>query len=150
MNPSPVPLLAVALWAAASLAAQDQAVMFDGYIAGVRVAELTIRGSSYTIRKKHFATNRWSDAKTASVTAVAGDSAFSLWGALRDLPARIASIERVDWASLELVGWPDRSSIYERHRDLSASVGNRPATATRWAKRDATRPMDLVIGAGNR
>lgn len=133
--------------------AQTQTV-YDGYIAGIRVAELTVTGrgeaARYTIRKKNPAANQWGPARSTSGAAIATDTAFSLWGAVRGVVPLIDRVSRVDWQSLELVGWPDRRTIYERHRTLTEPVAGRPVTVAHWARKDASRPMDLVIGPDNR
>ena len=123
---------------------------YDAYIAGVHVATLERSGNgaatTWSIRKKGFASNRWSAARTASAAALAADTSFRLWGALRDVVPRIADIERRDWATHDVVDWPDRSTLYERTRELHSAT--RPtSTATRWNRRGATNPMDLVIDA---
>jgi hypothetical protein len=124
------------------------AATFDVYSNGIRIAEL-VTGPTYTIRKKNVQTNRWLRPSTSPVGRVATDSAFRLWGALRDLPTRLLGAERVGWRSLDLVGWPDRESIYERHREVSETVAGRAVQATYWARKDASRPLDLVIGREN-
>jgi putative CocE/NonD family hydrolase len=135
-------------------AAQSTGVVYDGYVAGVRVAELVVRGdggaASYGIRKRDNASGRWTAARSTTGSRIAADTSFALWGAVRALPGRISAVGRIDWNGLELVGWPDKSSIYERHRELTETVGGRQVKASYWAKRDATRPMDLVIGPDNR
>jgi putative CocE/NonD family hydrolase len=125
---------------------------YDAYLAGVRIAELTVGpdGRTYTIRKRNPETNRWSAPHSAARTALEGDTAFALPGALRSLVSNIASIEAVPWNAVPSVGWPTASSIYVRARELEATVGGRTVKATHWALQDATRPLDLVIGPGNR
>jgi hypothetical protein len=133
--------------------AQQAPVRYDVYLFGVRAAELSVGGSSasptWSIRKKNLAANTWSPVHRAQIKAVATDTAFLLWGALRDLPPRMAHLGRVDWRSLELVGWPDRNTIYERFRELKASVAGVTRQATRWNQHDASRPMDFIFGPGN-
>lgn len=123
---------------------------FDAYLTGIRVAEIRIDAAGYSIRKRDPASNRWSAEHRAPASAAAADTAFSLGGAARTFLARLGLTARVDWKNLELVGWPDRTTIYERHHDLTATVAGRPATATLWALRDGSRPLDLVIGPDNR
>jgi len=128
--------------------------VFDVYFMGIRVAELTVEdrvGSKmYTISKRDFFDRDWSDAVAAPEHQLAENGAFELWGSIARLPARMAGLRTVDWASLDAVGWPDRQTIYDRHRRLSAEVDGRPFSAWYWAQRDATRPMDLIFDEDNR
>lgn len=136
-----------------SAAAQPGPIRYDVYVFGVRSAELTITGPvktpTYSIRKKGFASNTWSAVRSVPVAAVAADTGFILWGSIRELPARIAGLARVDWKSLALVGWPDRTTLYERTRELEATVAGVTRRGTRWNKRNASRPMDFVFGPAN-
>lgn len=129
-----------------------QQVTWDAYIAGVRVAELTApqqgRGL-WSIRKKGFASNTWSPVHRATAERVARDTAFALWGALRQLPGQISDIERLDWSQRDVVSWPDRSVLYERTRALTVPA-SRSRRATRWNRRDASAPMDFIIDDRNR
>src|SRR5262245_59485684 len=107
-------LLTVALVTglAPMLAAQSPSgnTTLDGYIAGVRVAELTINiagARTYSIKRKDFRTNQWSAAVTAPESGVAGNPSFELWGSIRTVPAKIAALRKIDWSSLQAVGWPD-------------------------------------------
>lgn len=88
---------------------------YDVYILGVPAATLEVDGDSYRIRKKDLAANRWGDWVSASVETVAEDDRFRLWGAVADLPARLQSLARIDWTSLESVGWPDAATIWLRY-----------------------------------
>ncbi|MGQ0647566.1 MAG: CocE/NonD family hydrolase [Gemmatimonadaceae bacterium] len=150
------PLLVLAAAIALSgvrLVAQSNERRYDVFVVGVRVAELTINdppavGLS-SIRKKGMASNRWSSARTAPRSAVGSDTAFRLWGAIRDVPATLASIERIDWDAHDLIAWPNRASVYERVRGVEAQVGSARRTGIRWNKQDASRPMDLILGTDN-
>lgn len=119
---------------------------------GVRVAELTVSGAdnarTYTIRKKDRAANTWSSVHHATDQSIRSDTAFRL-GSLRDVAASISSIGRVDWSAHDLIGWPDRSSLYERFRELELTVDGATHKAVRWNKRDTARPMDLIVAADN-
>lgn len=127
---------------------------YDIYRFGIRVAELSVdveaAGPIYSIRSKDLASNTWSAVHRADAAALPGDSEFQLWGALRDFPASMDQLGRVDWKSLEVVGWPDRTTLYERSRELLAPVEGVVSRATRWNQRDASLPMDLVFAADNR
>ncbi|MEO8450591.1 MAG: CocE/NonD family hydrolase, partial [Gemmatimonadota bacterium] len=133
--------------------AQRAPARFDVYMYGIRAAELTVAGPSkaptYSIRKKDLASNIWSSAHSAPIGTVPADTAFLLWGSIRDFPAQLARLEAVDWQSHDVLGWPDRASIYERTRELKAVVAGKPVNATRWNKRDAFLPMDLIVGPHN-
>src|SRR5205823_4273376 len=122
---------------------------FDVYLVGVRVAELTDAddgGSrSYTTRKKDIASNQWRSAVTASESEAARDTAFALWGSIKSVAASMPSLRTIHWSSLRAVGWPDANTIYVRHTDQREDVNGRTVSATRWVKRDATRPMDFVF-----
>lgn len=127
-------------------------VTYDVYLVGVRMAELVVDPAAgrYTVRKKDLAANRWLPPRTVSAAALASDTAFRLVGSIQGVPALLPSVGRIGWNALSLVGWPDRATIYERHRELTATVGGGTVKASRWNQRDASRPMDLVIGADNR
>ncbi len=133
---------------ATPVAAQPPRAGYDIYSNGIKIAELTT-GATATIRKKDVRTNQWLSPTSAPGRRLGSDSAFHLWGALRDLPGRLASAGRLDWRSFDLVGWPDRESVYERHREMTEMVAGRPVAATYWAKKDATRPLDLVVSRDN-
>jgi putative CocE/NonD family hydrolase len=135
---------------ASSSGAAPAEIHYDCYIAGIRIAELTVHrassGARYSIRKKDRAANRWGPVHTAAKATVASDTTFRLAGAIRNFPALLDSVTRIDWRPLDLVGWPNRNRIYERHRKMVERVAGVAVTATYWASRDATRPADLVIG----
>ncbi len=146
-----LPLLGMLTALSAGPSAQPDPARYDVYRFGIRAAELTVtttpKGSTYSIRKKDVAANAWSPVHSAPLAAVAADTGFLLWGSIRDLPAQLARIEKIDWQAHDAIGWPDRASIYERTRELA--VAGKNLKATRWNKRDAHRPMDLVIGPKN-
>lgn len=127
---------------------EAQSVTWDAYFAGVHVAELTRSGERWTIRKRGLASNTWSAARSAVQASLGGDTAFTLFGALRNLPAAIPSIEQRGWSGHDIVAWPDRSVLYERLRTW-AVPGSRAGQATRWNRRDASAPMDLMIDDAN-
>jgi len=126
---------------------------YDVYIVGVRVAELTVSGAdnarAYAIRKKNTSANTWSSVHNATDQSIRSDTAFRLAGSLRDVAASVASIGRIDWSAHDLIGWPDRSSLYERFRELEVIADGATRKAVRWNKRDTSRPMDLIVGADN-
>ena len=146
-------ILLVGLLAPSAAMAQQVPTRYDVYLFGVRAAELSVGGKStaptFSIRKKDLASNRWSVARRTANSALPTDSAFLLWGALRELPRQLSLLRRVDWKSLDLVGWPDRTVMYERFRELDAPVAGVKQRGTRWNRRDASRPMDLVFAPDN-
>ena len=138
---------------AATIAASVQAaqtVQYDVYKTGIRIAELTTGPRTWSIRKRDPASNTWSKPVSRGPAQISGDTAFALWGAIRSLPSRVSAIGKLDWQNTELLGWPDRNSIYERHRWLTETVARKSVRAGHWARRDASAPMDLVIGPDNR
>ena len=153
MRSPSLPLLGLIAGLSTRSVAQPGPIRYDVYLYGIRGAELTIDGPSgaptYSIRKKAFTSNTWSAPHAAPGAAVAADTAFLLWGSVRELPGQLAHLARVDWKSLDLVGWPDRNTIYERAKELEATVVGTARKATRWNKRNASRPMDFVFGPKN-
>lgn len=127
---------------------------YDVYSSGVPIAAVTVRvaagGPRYTIRKRDPATGRWAPRADAGPASAATDTAFLLPGALRRVVAQLAALQAIDWRTLPAVGWPTDSSIYVRAGRLEATVGAARVGATRWAVRDATRPLDLIIADDNR
>jgi len=134
--------------------ASGETIVYDVYMMGIRVGELTVehRDDSrvYSISKRDFATREWSEAVTAPEAELADNKAFELWFSIAALPAHMKDLRRIDWASLEAVGWPDAQTIYDRHRELEATVDGEVVSASYWAQRDATRPMDLIFDGDNR
>ncbi|CAN5892447.1 CocE/NonD family hydrolase [soil metagenome] len=122
---------------------------FDVYIAGVRVAELTVANKgesrSYTIRKKAVASNQWLAIVTASESKAAGDTAFALPGSIKHVIVTMPSLRIIHWRSLRAVRLPGTNAIYLRHTDLREVVNGRTVSATRWVQRDASNPMDFVF-----
>jgi putative CocE/NonD family hydrolase len=123
---------------------------FDVYIVGVRIAELTVAdvgGSrSYTIRKKDIASNQWRSAVTARENRVARDTAFTLPGSIKSVIASMRSLRAIQWSARGTVRWPNARTVYLRHTDLREQMNGRTVSAARWVQRDATDPMDFVVG----
>jgi len=138
-------LLAVAALHCLLPAAAAQPVRYDVYSNGIRIAELTT-GPTFGIRKLDVRTNGWGPRRASTARSAATDTAFALWGSARDLVGHLGSFATVPWSRLQLVGWPDQATLYQRHGDISAMVRGRTVRAARWVERDATRPLDLVIG----
>jgi putative CocE/NonD family hydrolase len=128
-------------------------LVYDTYIKGVHVAELVVteNGGSrtYSVKRRNFETNRWASPTTAKESQLEDNDDFQLWGSIRSFPSDLAEIERNDWSQHKAVAWPDENSIYVRHREMTESVDNQMKTAYYWALKDATLPMDLVIGSDN-
>lgn len=126
---------------------------YDVYNKGIRIAELRFEGSGAAgrvrIRKRDPAAARWSPWRSAPVGEVGRDTAFRLGGSLRQVAAGLPALARIDWARSPAVAWPDPETIYVPARSLRDTVSGRPVRATYWAHRDGSRPMDLIIGAGN-
>ncbi len=146
------PVPASELQTVVPILASESAAVYDVYLVGVRSAEITVRGSGvdrrYAITKRDPQSNIWSAPKAASARTLASDTAFRLWGSIRDLPAQLDPLSAIRWASLKAVGWPNAGSIYVPARELHEMVGGREVAATRWGQRDATRPLDLIV-SGN-
>jgi putative CocE/NonD family hydrolase len=127
--------------------------VYDIYIMGVHVAELTVDESTasprYSIRKKDVRSNVWRPVKSVAQDGLAADTAFRLWGSLRDFPARIPQFGVVDWSSLQAVGWPDTSTLYVRHAQRAAVIGGDRETGHHWTVKDGSHPVDLIIGSAN-
>ena len=144
-----VPLLS----SATPPAAVERVTVYDAYVKGIRVGELTVEESggswTYSIRRMATHSRVWSAPVVASENSVGGRDAFQLWGAIRNLPAGMKQMHGVDWASLTAVGWPDATTIYVKHWQLEGRVGGENVTAYYWAKQDASRPMDLIFDSHN-
>jgi uncharacterized protein len=147
-----LPLLLALLLTGGRPQASD--VVYDVYVKGIADAELVVSGPpgerTWRIRTRDRAANRWRAPHAAAERAVAGDSLFLLPGAIRRLASDLAQLERIDWRGLHAVAWPDTGTVYVRHRELAGRVEGRTVTVTRWAARDASRPMDLVVDGDNR
>jgi putative CocE/NonD family hydrolase len=140
-------------WHASPSPGVETTTTYDVYVVGVRGGELTVQAragvTNYALERKDFAANQWSEAVALPEDKVATDARFALWGAIRSLPAQMKELRRIHWLSLEAVGWPDPNTIYVRHRQLEKVVDGQTVSATYWARRDATQPMDLIFGADN-
>ena len=127
-------------------------VVFDGYWVGIHRYELRIdeRGdvTTYALKVKDLATNRWGETITASGD-LTDQGNFKLSGSISNFPAQFSSIKNIHWAGQAAVGWPDADSIYVKSRQLNEEVGSMPTTAHYFGLRDGSVPMDLVIGADN-
>lgn len=146
-------LLVARVAASAAQAAEPSGVIFDGYRCGVHDCELSVEGAgpsaTYQLKRKDLANNLWGQPIAASAAALRGREDFQLLGSIAGFPAALADLSAIDWSGLQAVGWPDADSIYVRHRELTEKVDGRPTTAFRWTLKDASQPMDLVIGPDN-
>ncbi|MEP6731067.1 MAG: CocE/NonD family hydrolase [bacterium] len=133
------------------VARSDPFDVYDVYIVGVRVAELTVNdhGASrtYTIRKKDMASNQWRPPVTASENKASRDTAFALPGSIKRLVASMHSLRTIRWSSHKTVSWPDAKTTYLQYADQRENVNDQSVSATRWIQRDATNPMDFVIAS---
>lgn len=131
----------------------DGIIFFDGYRWGARAFQLTVDGvdeaAVFTLRKKDLAKNKWRKSVTAAAANVGGIDEFRLVGSIADFPASLASLSRLNWTDTQTVEWPDMATTYVRHRKLSHEIDGHFVTAYYWGARDATDPMDLVIGVDN-
>ena len=59
------------------------------------------------------------------------------------------AIGDIDWNDHDAIAWPDRASLYVRHRAMEAEIEGQTVNATYWALRNGSLPMDLVIGTDN-
>ena len=130
-------------------------IIYDLYFRGIKTVELTVgpledESTAFTIRRKNWRTNQWGASTSTTGDRIADDDTFELPGALEKLPAHIPAIGRIDWNSHEVVAWPDSTSLYDLNRAINAEIEGETVKATYWALRDASRPMDLVIGKDNR
>ena len=128
-------------------------IIYDEYHWGVHTAELSVSGSGdsalYELRRRDVFTNTWQDPVTAAAAKPAGNETIHLSGAIARFPAQLAELANIDWSAARAIGWPDESSIYVRHRQITEQVNGHPVTASYWGLRDASVPMDLVVGVDN-
>ncbi len=125
-------------------------VVWDGYVVGVRLAELKLADDSYTIRWKDREANRWLDPHTTSSAEVGDDPSFALGGSVSRFPAQLPELEAMTWTGRQAVAWPDPETVYVPDRERDAVVAGTPKTARRWIQKDGSSPMDLMIGPGDR
>ena len=151
-RPATAALLAVVLGCAPTSSPIDGS--YDVYVVGVPAATLEVAGGTYRIRKKDLSANEWGEWVSAPAESVAGDDRFRLWGAVAGLPGQLRSLGRIDWGSLDAVGWPDASRIWLRYEGGegagSGHAWSPDEVPTRWYVKDGSLPMDLVLGTGNR
>jgi putative CocE/NonD family hydrolase len=128
----------------------DSAITYDAYFHGVHMAEVRLvpRAGSrdFIVRRKDWRSNRWGSERTVPAAQARGDSSLVLWGAIRAVIPAIPDIERLPFTRADVLGMPDRTTLYERTRELQTGVGSALRRATRWNQRDGVFPMDLVIG----
>jgi len=131
----------------------NETVIYDGYRWGIHEFELTIAGeggeASYTLRKKDLEKNQWEEAVISSPEEVVGDKRFYLAGSIVNFPAGFASLSQIDWSAPQAIGWPDLSTTYVRHREITEEINGLIVKAHYWGAHDASKPMDFVIGNDN-
>ena len=145
--------LGVAMPSAAG-AGEPEPVIFDGYHRGIQVYELSIASVNgqdrYTLKRKDVRRNIWNPAVTVSAEELAKSAAtLPLDGAVKTFPGQLSRLGAVDWSKLQLASIPGDSTVYARQRTLTKTAGGATATADYWGAKDASDPMDLVIGSNN-
>ena len=134
-------------------AQSTDAIIYDEYRWGVHIAELSVShtgdSAEYVLRRRDVYTDTWQDPVTAAAAELALNETFRLGGAIAQFPAQLAELANIDWSTARAIGWPDESSIYVRHRQITEQVNGHPVTASYWGLRDASVPMDLVVGVDN-
>lgn len=128
--------------------------IYDVYAQGHQVATIEIeaasgRDTTYRITRKSAATNTWGAPFTVNETGLATSKDFYLYGSIRTFPQQLLAASSVPWNLLDSLGWPDATTIYERYRELSEEVDGKTKVAVYWAQKNASTPMDLVIGLDN-
>jgi len=151
---SAVWLVFLALAAGSVSAGTTHIDQYDVYGLGIHLATLEVesstgQGRSYTITRKDIASNKWGEAVTVSEDELSQSDKLDLWGSITDLPGQLDSISALPWDAVDVLGWPDANSIYEKFRGLNEEANNKSLKAFYWAEKDATFPMDFVIGADN-
>jgi putative CocE/NonD family hydrolase len=135
-----------------SISGRDRLV-FDVYEKGIRRAALIIdlgkSPASCSIKKLDIHSRQWSETTSATEDQIDTKEELQLWGALRDLPSEMQELRSIRWNSSGAIGWPDENSIYVRHRRMTERVDGEEVTAYRWALKDGSLPMDLVIDTEN-
>jgi putative CocE/NonD family hydrolase len=123
----------------------DSAVTYDAYVRGIRFVEITAVGprgeqDHVTIRRRDMRRNSWSAPVRVSMDAeeLQLPSLGHVGSLLEDT--------RVDWSAHTAVSWPNAGGIYQSWLQLTAEIDGVQVTATRWAVRDASSPVDLIIG----
>lgn len=134
-------------------AQSTDAIIYDEYRWGVHIAELSVShtgdSAEYVLRRRDVFTDTWQDPVTAAAAELALNETLRLGGAIAQFPAQLAELANIDWSTARAIGWPDESSIYVRHRQITEHVNGHPVTASYWGLRDASVPMDLVVGVDN-
>ncbi len=127
--------------------------IYDLYELGIQIGELRLDADtdgtnvSLTLRLRDRRTRDWTAPQSAHIDSDL--DSIKLPGSLGRLTRGLGSLGSIDWSSLEAVGWPDRNTIYERHRRLQERVRGEQVAADYWAVRDASSPLDLLIDMNN-
>lgn len=147
-------LLILTLATSNTAAQSSPEIIFDVYRQGVVLAEFNVleleSGTEVSLKRRDIFSNTWSESVSSLASEARNNPDFKLWGAISNFPGQVRELSNIDWRSVHAIGWPDEQSIYVRHRVLSALVEGSEMRAFYWAARDATLPMDLVIGEDNR
>jgi len=126
---------------------------YDGYRWGIHTYTLSLKGkgemATYTITRKNLQENKWGKPVEASAADIKENDDFKLAGTIVDFPANLASLSCIDWTFNKALGWPDENSIYVRQREIKEEIDGKALTVTYWALKDASNPMDLLVGSNN-
>lgn len=128
---------------------------YDGYRRGVPLYQLEIQGDAtnlrYALRRRDRKAATWKQWTIArGVDLAQQDDALRLNGALTDLVSILPKIAAVGWRNLDSAVWPGSNATYTRHERIVRSIGGRNVAVTRWAQKDASHPMDLLIDDDDR
>lgn len=133
-------------------ATSTDARFFDVYDKGALVAQLEFEKSDKAFTRFKFRVfdvkdRAWTDWSVARADADSG--AEFIAGPIRFLPARLAKIQRASWQNVDAVGLPGDDHTFVKRERLSADTPDGAATATYWAARDQSVPLDLIINDDN-
>ena len=132
----------------------EQEIVFDGYQRGIHVYELEVtrKGGQmqYESRRKDLRSNAWEPAVQASSAELTEDDArVTLAGPLRAFPRLLPALSAVNWNAVQSASVAGSDSVYVRHRKLERTIAGDTVAADYWGAKDATDPVDLIIGKGN-
>lgn len=131
---------------ASSASAQSQ--RFDLYDKGAKTGELEFSEGSHRLRSRDLADGSWTDWRAAEGSDREG--ARALHGPLGEFPRSFRALSEIDWRHVQAIGWPTADDIFTRERMITADTPWGQETAGYWAARDASLPVDLIVGQDNR
>lgn len=134
----------------ATKATEQTAIRFDGYRRGVPLYQLELSQQAgaplYTLRRRNPKDATWGQDVSAPGAEIAGRQVdFRLNGALAGLIPVMQQIAAVNWQTVDAASWQDSKATYVRHARIARNIGGQDVAVTRWAQKDATDPMDLLI-----